>query len=488
MLITRHPRKLMLAAIAAVAAITPATASAANQRYASPGGAGSACTAAAPCDVLTAVGFAAKDDEVIVNPGVYQLGATLQNKVSLDIHGVDGQPRPRIYFTGAAWGGYFNYGANVRHLEFIMLSPGVALWTGSGMVDDVVASASGTNTETARIEGGEVRNSVFIAYGQAGTAVRTQATGGALTATYRNVTAVSEGLFGNAIQAHAAGAAGDLTLNLVNVIAKSDSASLSSATDNSGAHAKIVVSHSEYQSSAESGTNASVQEVGGNQAALPKFVDPSVANYHEAAGSPTIDKGIDDPLNGQFDFDGGSRILGTTDIGADEYGSVPAPPGGGGGGGGGSSDPASGSAPDQPTGDSSGSGLPTAQTTTTEASKTVVPFAGVRLVSRKLTLSGKFVAIRLRCPAAAKGGCAGRTKLIARKRRAHSSRNVVLGQARFSIAAGAHAKVLVRVSRANRRLVRRSPHLLGVAITDSRNTAGQAARSVDHVSLRHRRA
>jgi hypothetical protein len=57
---------------------------------------------------------------------------------------------------------------------------------------------------------------------------------------------------------------------------------------------------------------------GGNQTAAPIFVDAENRNYHEAAGSPTIDAGIAGEL-GPLDLDGNPRVQGTApDIGAYE--------------------------------------------------------------------------------------------------------------------------------------------------------------------------
>ena len=49
-------------------------------------------------------------------------------------------------------------------------------------------------------------------------------------------------------------------------------------------------------------------------------------DFHQLAGSPTIDAGINDPANGEFDFEWDARAqAGGTDIGADEFQPSPAP-------------------------------------------------------------------------------------------------------------------------------------------------------------------
>src|SRR5215213_8491229 len=82
------------------ATLTPTVASAATQRYASPNGSGTACSSAVPCAITQAITAATGGDEVIVTPGDYGLAATLSDPATLTIHGVAGQPRPRLVFSG----------------------------------------------------------------------------------------------------------------------------------------------------------------------------------------------------------------------------------------------------------------------------------------------------------------------------------------------------------------------------------------------------
>src|SRR4051812_26276862 len=91
----------VLGALAAAASTAPA-ASAATQRYASPTGSGTACSSASPCSIRQAVEDAAGGDEVIVNPGDYPLTAALEKTAQITIHGVAGQPRPRLLFNSGA--------------------------------------------------------------------------------------------------------------------------------------------------------------------------------------------------------------------------------------------------------------------------------------------------------------------------------------------------------------------------------------------------
>src|SRR4030095_7336894 len=74
-----HLALLTIVGALVAAATTAPGASAAAQRYASPGGSGTSCDSAHPCDILQAVNSAAAGDEVIVRPGNYLLAATLNN-------------------------------------------------------------------------------------------------------------------------------------------------------------------------------------------------------------------------------------------------------------------------------------------------------------------------------------------------------------------------------------------------------------------------
>jgi hypothetical protein len=79
------------------------------------------------------------------------------------------------------------------------------------------------------------------------------------------------------------------------------------------------------------GATATPAGTGSNQTAAPTFVNAAGGDFHEAAGSPTIDAGITAPAIGTTDLDGNPRTIGrSTDVGAYEAAEaptiVPAPP------------------------------------------------------------------------------------------------------------------------------------------------------------------
>jgi hypothetical protein len=107
-------------------------------------------------------------------------------------------------------------------------------------------------------------------------------------------------------------------------------------------------------------------------------------------------------------------------------------------------------------------------------------FAGVRLVSTKLSLvAGRFITLRLSCPAGAAGRCSGRTKLTAR-----GSSRITIGRATFSIPAGGQAKVKVRATRAGRRLLQRVHRLRGRATNAAHTDSGASKTVVAGVTIR----
>jgi hypothetical protein len=111
-------------------------------------------------------------------------------------------------------------------------------------------------------------------------------------------------------------------------------------------------------------------------------------------------------------------------------------------------------------------------------------FAGVRLVSSRLTVARGSITVTLSCPAGAAGRCSGRTELTTRRRRAAAT--VLLGHARFSVGAGERATVRVRVAREGRRLLRRVGRLSGRETNTARDGDGVARTTVARVTIRRR--
>ena len=470
MLRSRTSRRALLTLVVAVgAAASSVSAASAAQRYASPAGAGTACSSASPCGITEAIPGAATGDEVIVSPGDYPLTATLTDSSQITIHGVAGEPRPRLLFSGPGQNGLRLYaGSTLRYVEVDQAAGDNsqnALYTNGSKVDQVIAKAP---VVAANILNSTISNSIAVSSGTNGRALVTDSgTNVSNTSTYRNVTAIATGSGGVPIEA-TANTAGSATIHLVNVIAYSGPGALSlkARTDNSGAQAAITATHTDYQSSDTVGTLAALVDGGGNRAEEPAFVNAAAGDYRQAPGAYTIDAGFNDPLNGAFDVGGDPRTIGTTDIGADEFVAAP-------------------------TATTASAVTDPAAAPTTQAPSPTPPtqaFAGVRLVSSRLAFARGRITVTLRCPAGTVGRCTGRTKLAARNRRPRSSAasTVILGRAPFSIAPGQRVKVKVRVSRAGRRLLGGAHPLRANDTNAARNGAGQSKTRVTAVTIRRR--
>jgi hypothetical protein len=451
------PRNLTICLGTLLAAAVLAPAVSAAERHASPTGDGDACSAAVPCSVSKAISDAASGDEVIVHPGDYALTTTLDDPADITVHGVAGQQRPRLIFSGDAQEGFrLTSGSTLRHVEVEQTSDSgnPAIFASISTVEQVVAKASGPGP-TATIQSSEIRNSIVVAGGTDGRALQTSTSGGKNRSTYRNVTAIATGDGGIAIRLSAIGATGSAMVELVNVIAIGDpaGADVSVRTDSSGAHATLTATHSYLGDVEFIGTNAVLEPMGPNLGIAPVFVDAAMGDYRQAPTSPTVDKGLDNAANGAFDVDGDPRTVGTTDIGADEYYVAPPPP-----------------AADE---------TPAPPIVADPAPVASNAFAGVTLVSKRLAATRKAVALKVACPAATAAACSGRATLKTARAR--------LGRATFTVAAGSQATVKVTLTRAGRRLLRGTGRLRARARIEARDGAGAARTALTAVTIRRHR-
>ena len=111
----------------------------------------------------------------------------------------------------------------------------------------------------------------------------------------------------------------------INVIARGGAYDVKVFHVRSGAH------HSTSPSRTSAGTRcprtrpgAHYDDGGGNQDAEPLFAAPAALDFHELAGSPTIDAGGRASSLSATDLDGEPRVQGTApDVGADETSNAP---------------------------------------------------------------------------------------------------------------------------------------------------------------------
>jgi Ca2+-binding RTX toxin-like protein len=298
-------------------------------RYAAPGGTGpDPCLQANPCDFAHAIQHAVSGDEVIVMPGDYVFpNGILLFRRQINLHGLDGQPRPRLVFTGTVGFFLLEAAATLRHLQIeATMDDAVALGVSTFATptfSDLVLTATGTDGAALTVNEGNalVRDSILRSTGANGLALDGRSTG---TVELRNLTAWSSGPNSIAIRAGCLPGAcfgdGPYVTRARNVVARGTRYDLQSTSPDPDKPAILGISHSNFRPGF---TNVSIGSVlndeGNNQSTEPLFVNPAAGDFHQRLGSPTIDAGVADPMNGATDFDGEARPMGPApDIGADE--------------------------------------------------------------------------------------------------------------------------------------------------------------------------
>lgn len=322
--------RAMVAIAAGAACLAAATPAAADVRFAAPGASGPGPCNPTPCDIQVAVESAGGGDEVIVLPGDYSEGSDkLSVSAPIQLHGLAGQPRPRILSTASSALEVTAAGALVQDLRIDHSGGpgGVALDIEAASTADRVVATSSANIACLPAFGAVIRDSVCESTATNQAAVRFIYSGAfgptapSSTASLINVTAVATAGNSSAIDMRTMDV-GIQTLNATNVIASGSGTAADVSAANGGASVTINLDHSNYDTQNEAGTSATVTDPGSgtNQVAAPQFADPASGEFHEAAGSPTINAGANDGLLGPLDLDGQPRIQGSApDIGADEF-------------------------------------------------------------------------------------------------------------------------------------------------------------------------
>lgn len=315
----------------------------AAERFAAPGGSGTACTPQVPCPLKTAVGKAKEGDEVIVGAGTYFVSEPIEPEnfelEEIYVHGDLAGPMPQIVGVPPAAEPFSPIsisGAN-SVLSYLAISTSgsaeqVGLNCFGATVERVSVVVSSPASAGISMAGScDVRDSTVWAQGAESTALSAYAIFGDPTAAVRNVTAEATGpkSFGLAISFPGGFEDGSDTVNVVNSIVAGTEFDLRAFNGGEGP-GKIVVSHSNFRTKKGEGA-ATIADAGGNQTAAPLFVAAASGDFREAAGSPTIDAGVLDPEIGALDLAGNPRVIGPApDIGAFEF-VPPSPPAGGSG-------------------------------------------------------------------------------------------------------------------------------------------------------------
>jgi hypothetical protein len=321
---------LVAGALVAQAALAP-PAHAATVRYAVPGGSSAnSCTSAAPCSIDKAINLAAAGDEVIVASGSYDTGTTsLSNsQAAVNVHGVAGQPRP-VITTSASYGlALFGAGAKVSDLTINQTGGlyGLNVFASGVLVQRVEVHTSAPIACTAGISG-LARDLMCVTSAVNGVALDDSWGNGTFALTLRNVTVIATGAGSYGIRADANGDntnTTNLDISARNVIAWGIAADIRSTEVGIDSESDVLLTNSNYDK-IEEGGGGNVTNVGSsstNQTAFPVFADG--VTYHQALGSPTIDKGGSDSAIGTSDLDGNPRKIGTAvDIGVDEFDPTP---------------------------------------------------------------------------------------------------------------------------------------------------------------------
>lgn len=317
----------------------------ATTRYVTPGGSLSdlSCAVTTPCNIEHAVNTIAVDgDEVIVAPGGYTISSALTwPGKSLNLHGQDGQPRPNVISPVSVVTLSSGTGSTVRHMRLEGTSAQSAISVNSSSLvtfsDLIVVNSVQGSVGYAVVVGvttnatATIRDSVIQATGGLSGAMLIGGLGGDASVTTVNVTAYAgtppsgKGII---VASTDSGGSHPGSLTAKNSIARGTAADVDvNATGLGTAPATANFSNSNFRPSMSftTGAGALIVDGGGNQSAEPLFTNPAAEDFHQLAGSPTIDAGSSDPLLGGLDFDGDARVLGSApDIGADEF-SPPAP-------------------------------------------------------------------------------------------------------------------------------------------------------------------
>ena len=330
----------MAVATISMLALVSAPAAAAAIRYASPGGGATGaepCLSSDPCSLRNAIeGHAPADvnngDQVVVLGGIGAFNPSVQINISkqIDIGGAAGGPVPLINGAGIRGLNGQTGGISLHDLRIDQATGSAAFSLENGSAERVFATyGGGTGGACEVAESTVVRDSVCWATGSQGAGVVNG--GGIVQAKLRNVTAVGSGTGGRGIRFDSS--TSSAAVEGVNVIAHGTASDVLAKTNNTvGPTASVTLTASDFASAPVSGMGSSATPPGtnGNITAPPLFADASAGDFHELAGSPTIDAGLAAADIGALDLDSNPRAIsaiptcteplpGTPDIGAFEY-------------------------------------------------------------------------------------------------------------------------------------------------------------------------
>jgi hypothetical protein len=316
-----------VASIAALALGAP-TASAAGPYYAAQGGSGTACTDIAPCTLDQALTSAGFGETILLKTtgGPFAVATDLDLEIGRTMRPAVAGQRPVLNLVMNVNMGV--YGTLVG-VEVTSPGPGtgrvIDIIGADALVDQAIVHATASTGLAVQVrDGGTLMDSVVWNESPTfGTTVAPGGTGG----TVRNVTAIATGTNSEGFvsdQTFATGGVGPISSSVQNSIFRGVIADISATGTNAGA-VTINVDHSNYVTT-QVDAGQTINDLGGHQTSAPLFSNAAMGDFHQAAGSPTIDAGANVAGLGAFDLDGGSRAVNSTgtctalpDIGADEF-------------------------------------------------------------------------------------------------------------------------------------------------------------------------
>lgn len=324
----RFARRVVVPLALAAVVIAPSSAAAAT-RYAGPGAPnGAPCTAASPCSLTSALTLSAAGDEIVLLPGDYPGTPAFLVDGGRTMRGRDGAAATRVTLTGTM------IVQDARIADLTVRSTTVSpLDLRAGAVAerlDVRSELSGGafNRGVSIQPGALLRDSVVRASG--GTSAYAIYPAGAssttLSAALRNVTAIATGgsSYGMYMNLPNVGDPTTWVMRARNVIIRGDTKDVYVV---GAGNQRLDIGSSMFSPAASSLPPSQVTDLGGNITASPAFF--SATDPHQLGTSPTVNRGVVDPLTGTQDIDGQPRVMGgAPDIGADEHpGPFGAPPG-----------------------------------------------------------------------------------------------------------------------------------------------------------------
>ncbi len=467
---------------ALILSLTGAASASANEFHVAPDAnrAQTPCTTAQPCSLAFGLNQAFEGDEVVMRAGSYDHhGADpLAVRPGVELHGVPGKTRPLIVQTVPYRDCQGCRVVDLAHDAVLRDVDVTQLVEGGGALRATAAStversALRARSNALRLTGvsvpapsGGVREVLAVA--SHGTAIISEQ-GQTAVKYLENVTAIGQGSAGIGISV-VAEANTDDTLDAVNTIARGSAydievtakpwgspqgADIDDVARMSMRYGNYRGDHIRVEGSDPAWPNAQLDGFDHNIPDDPKFV--SATDFHLQKGSTSIDKGRVHGLFGSLDLDGlGRAYNGTPDIGAYEWRPAPVIPG---------------KKPDR---------KPDTKNPDTrnpdDRKPPVVTFTGLGLAKQTVKVKRNVAAVKVQCPAAQLGPCAGRLTL--------KSGRTKIGSKRFSVARGGSAVVKVKLSKKGRKLLTRKGKVKTSAAATTVGAPGQRAQAKAKVTLK----